>query len=106
MSYDGNIGDEKGFKFACMKPHKAKLSIQEFSKPGYGVNVLKVEFPVNMCYVVETVFNTDSQNAYYREEVKQHFYEAASASRVPIIPLSKCCMVCNMAGWYSRLQSE
>ncbi len=86
MTYDDRIGDEKGFEFARVKPSKVKTSMQEFSKLEYGVDVLKVEFPVNMRFV-EGMSQTH-QIAYDREEAKQHFNEAASVSRVPFIYLS------------------
>ena len=86
MTYDDHLGDEKGFEFARVKPHKVKASMQEFSKTDYGVDVLKVEFPVNMGFV-EGMPQTH-QVAYNREEAKQHFYEAASISSVPFIYLS------------------
>jgi tagatose 1,6-diphosphate aldolase len=60
----------------------------EFSKPQYGVDVLKVEVPVNMSYVEGTRANTEGQVAYSREEAKRLFRSAAEASRVPFIYLS------------------
>src|SRR3954447_25053865 len=43
--------DEKGPEYAKKKPHIVTESMREFSKDKYGVDVLKVEVPVNMKYV-------------------------------------------------------
>src|SRR5438445_66680 len=40
--------DEKGFEYAKKKPQIVTESMKEFSKDRYGVDVLKVEVPVNM----------------------------------------------------------
>ena len=47
-------GDEKGIEFASKKPEIVTQSMEEFSKPQYGVDVLKVEVPVNMAFVAGT----------------------------------------------------
>src|SRR6266446_6078234 len=39
--------DEKGIEYARKKPQIVAGSMEEFSKPQYGVDVLKVEVPVN-----------------------------------------------------------
>jgi len=59
----------------------------EFSKPRYGVDVLKVESPVNMKFVAGTrAFGGTA--AYSRAEALAHFREAASAATKPFIYLS------------------
>src|SRR5271170_7461328 len=50
VGYQEN-GDEKGIEFAKKKPEIVTKSMEEFSKPQYAVDVLKVEVPVNMNYV-------------------------------------------------------
>ena len=67
------VGDEKGFAFAKVKPDKVTKYMREFSQPRYGVDVLKVEVPVNMRYVEGTDANTDGQVAYSRDEAKAAF---------------------------------
>ena len=42
--------DEKGLDYAKKKPQIVTESMREFSKDRYGVDVLKVEVPVNMKY--------------------------------------------------------
>ena len=88
ICYDDTIGDEKGLAFARVKPAKVQNTMQEFSKPAYGVDILKVEVPVNMRFVKGASANPDGQTAYSREEAKEHFREAASAARRPFIYLS------------------
>ncbi len=80
-------GDEKGIEFARKKPEIVRRSIEEFSKSAYDVDVLKVEFPVNMSYVAGTRA-AEGETAYTREEAKQHVRAAAAAARKPFIYLS------------------
>ena len=52
--------------FARVKPAKVKKYMREFSQPKYGVDVLKVEVPINMRYVEKSKANPDGQVAYVR----------------------------------------
>jgi tagatose 1,6-diphosphate aldolase len=88
VCYSDAIGDEKSLAFARAKPEKVTKYMQEFSQPQYGVDVLKVEVPINMRYVEGTRANPDGQVAYSREEAKSFFRKAAAASTVPFIYLS------------------
>jgi len=88
LAYSDAVGDEKSFEFARVKPLKVKKYMQEFSKPQYGVDVLKVEVPVNMAYVEGSKANSSGQVAYTREEAKQAFRETAGATQLPFIYLS------------------
>ncbi len=88
LAYSDAIGDEKGFAFARVKPEKVRQYMVEFSQPQYGVDVLKVEVPINMSFVEGTQANTTGQVAYTRQEAMQFFREAAAATRVPFIYLS------------------
>jgi tagatose 1,6-diphosphate aldolase len=80
-------GDEKGIGFARKKPDIVARSMEEFSKPRYGVDVLKVEVPVNMAYVAGSKANK-GESAYTREEAKKHFQRAAQFAKKPFIYLS------------------
>jgi tagatose 1,6-diphosphate aldolase len=88
IAYSDEIGDENSLAFARVKPAKVKRYMREYTQPQYGVDVLKVEVPVNMRYVKGSRANPDGQVAYSQEEAKQHFREAAAATRVPFIYLS------------------
>jgi tagatose 1,6-diphosphate aldolase len=88
LAYDDNLGDEKGFEFAKKKPAYVTRYMEEFSKPRYGVDVLKVEVPVNMKFVAGTRAFAGGPVAYTRKEAMEHFRTAASAASRPFIYLS------------------
>jgi tagatose 1,6-diphosphate aldolase len=87
LAYDDNIGDEKGFEFAKVKPKYVTRYMEEFSKPRYGVDVLKVEVPVNMKFV-EGTRAYSGQTAYTRQETLELFRQSAAAAAKPFIYLS------------------
>lgn len=87
VGYDPNGGDEKGLEFAKSKPEIVTRSMEEFSKPQYKVDMLKVEAPVNANYVEGgTVYK--GQKAYSRQEALDHFRRAAEVAKKPFIYLS------------------
>ena len=87
VTYDPQGGDEKGVEFAKRKPKAVTKSMEEFSKPQYKVDVLKVEVPVNANFVEgSSVFK--GQVAYTRKEALEHFRNAASVATRPFIYLS------------------
>jgi tagatose 1,6-diphosphate aldolase len=87
VGYDPKGGDEKGIEYARVKPEIVRRSMEEFSKPQYRVDILKVEVPVNAEYVEGTgVFK--GQKAYTRDEAIKHFRETAAAAGKPFIYLS------------------
>src|SRR5579862_9952541 len=69
-------GDEKGIGFARKKPEVVARGMEEFSKPQYAVDVLKVEVPVNMAFVAGTKA-CKGESAYTRDEAKKYFRSAA-----------------------------
>jgi tagatose 1,6-diphosphate aldolase len=79
--------DEKSADFARKKPEIVARSMEEFSKPQYAVDVLKVEVPVNMAYV-KGARASKGESVYSREEAKEHFRRAASKAKKPFIYLS------------------
>jgi len=79
--------DEKGLEFAKKKPGAVTGSMAEFSKDRYGVDVLKVEVPVNMKFV-EGSKAFAGERAYTRDEAKRLFLDAAKAATKPFIYLS------------------
>src|SRR5258706_9141294 len=79
--------DEKGLEYAKKKPHIVTESMREFSKDRYGVDVLKVEVPVNMKFV-EGVKSFGGQKAYSKKEAIDLFHTAAAAATKPFIYLS------------------
>src|SRR5579864_2526375 len=87
VGYDPKGGDEKGFEYAKSKPEIVRKSMEEFSKPQYFVDVLKVEVPINAEYVEgSSVYK--GQKAYTRDEALKHFRDAAAVAGKPFIYLS------------------
>jgi len=79
--------DEKGFEYARKKPEIVIASMKEFSKDRYGVDVLKVEVPVNMKFV-EGTKSFAGQKAYTRKEAIDLFHKGAGVATKPFIYLS------------------
>jgi tagatose 1,6-diphosphate aldolase len=79
--------DEKGLEYAKKKPHIVTESMREFTKDHYGVDVLKVEVPVNMKFV-EGVKCFGGQKAYTKQEAIDLFHKAANVATKPFIYLS------------------
>jgi tagatose 1,6-diphosphate aldolase len=87
VGYDPKGGDEKGVEYAKVKPEIVKKSMEEFTKPQYGVDVLKVEIPINADYTEgSSVYK--GQKAYTRAEALDHFRECAAVATKPFIYLS------------------
>src|SRR6201985_2431367 len=51
VGYDADGGDEKSLAYALKKPEIVSGSMAEFGKEKYGVDVLKVEVPIEMAFV-------------------------------------------------------
>jgi tagatose 1,6-diphosphate aldolase len=86
VGYEEGV-DEKGLEFARKKPQVVTTSMEEFSKPQYAVDVLKVEVPVTMAFVKGTR-SCKGDFAYTRDEAKDYFRKAAAAAKKPFIYLS------------------
>src|SRR6476660_5328481 len=79
--------DEKGLEYAKKKPEIVIGAMKEFTKDRYGVDVMKVEVPINMKYV-EGAKVSGGQKAYSKREAMEHFRRAADVSTKPFIYLS------------------
>jgi tagatose 1,6-diphosphate aldolase len=86
VGYEEGI-DEKGLEFAKKKPEIVTASMAEFTKDRYGVDVMKVEVPINMQFV-EGAKSFKGQKAYTRDEAKQLFLKTAKVATKPFIYLS------------------
>jgi len=86
VGYEEGI-DEKGLEYAKKKPEIVRASMEEFSKERYGVDVLKVEIPINMKFV-EGAKCFAGQKAYSKKEAMDWFNKAATAPTKPFIYLS------------------
>ena len=87
VGYDPSGGDEKGLEFAKIKPAVVKGSMEEFSKPQYRVDVLKVEVPINANYTEGSAVYK-GEKAYSFKEALAHFRDAAAVATKPFIYLS------------------
>ncbi len=87
IGYDPKGGDEKGVEFAKIKPQVVIASMQEFSKPQYKVDVLKVEIPINANFVEgSSVYK--GQKAQSADEARDLFRQASEVAGKPFIYLS------------------
>lgn len=92
VTYDaGTTGlngvDPKSAEYAKMKPGKVLEAAREFSKPCYGVDVLKLEVPVNMAFV-EGFTDEGVAPVYSADEAAGYFKEQTEATNLPFIFLS------------------
>ncbi|HYN09244.1 MAG TPA: tagatose 1,6-diphosphate aldolase [Vicinamibacterales bacterium] len=86
VGYDERV-DEKSLEFAKKKPEIVTGSMAEFTKDRYGVDVMKVEVPINMKFV-EGARVHGGETAYTNDEAKRWFNTAASVATRPFIYLS------------------
>jgi tagatose 1,6-diphosphate aldolase len=86
VAYEEGV-DEKGPEFAKKKPEAVIGSMKEFTKDRYGVDIMKVEVPVNMKFV-EGAKSFKGPAAYTKKEAMDLFRKAASVATKPFIYLS------------------
>ena len=87
VGYDASGGDEKGLQYAKIKPEVVTGSMAEFTQERYGVDVMKVEIPVNMKFV-DGATSFAGERAYSKGEALDHFRAAAAVATKPFIYLS------------------
>lgn len=87
VGYDPAGGDEKGLEFATRKPEIVRATMAEFTRDRYGVDVMKVEVPVNMQFV-EGAKVFGGTKAYTKQDAMAHFRAAAAVATKPFIYLS------------------
>ncbi|MDP1731879.1 MAG: tagatose 1,6-diphosphate aldolase [Devosia sp.] len=86
LVYSGR-DDLAGAEFARKKPRLVTRVIEEFSKPEYHVDVLKVELPFNIAFVNGARSQTGS-GCYSRHDARDFMRECAKASGPPLVFLS------------------
>ncbi len=87
VGYDASGGDEKSVEYAKKKPEITKGAMAEFTQNQYGVDVLKVEVPIQMEFVAGTKA-CKGASAYTRDQALAYFRSAAEAATKPFIYLS------------------
>lgn len=85
LSYDAAIVDTNSKEYALKKPRKVIGMMKEFSHSRYGVDVLKVEVPVNMNYVEG--YST-GEVVHTKGEAANFFKEQSEVTNLPFIFLS------------------
>jgi tagatose 1,6-diphosphate aldolase len=88
IAYDVTGGGEGTAAFAKIKPVAVAGYMQEFSKPDYRVDLLKVEIPVNLAFVEGTRACGDGPAMYSRAEALDAYREAAATTHLPFVYLS------------------
>ena len=83
VSYDAKVTDEN--EYAKLKPRKVIEAMKLYSQERFGVDVLKVEVPVNMKYVEGFAEN---EVLYTKEEAAAFYKEQSDATSLPFIFLS------------------
>jgi tagatose 1,6-diphosphate aldolase len=87
LGYDVHGEGGASIEYARRKPEVLFRSIEEFSKERYGVDVLKIEIPVQMAFVEGTsAYNGQRLNT--RTEAKETICAAAALTGKPIVYLS------------------
>ena len=87
VGYDEKGGEVDTLEFAKRKPEVVAQSMEEFSKPEYQVDVLKVEIPVNMKFT-EGTKSFKGQKAYTKKEALEIYRRTAKVTKKPFIYLS------------------
>lgn len=85
LSYDETIEDNASPEFAKVKPRKVIEAMKVFSDERFGVDVLKVEVPVNMNFVEGYA---TGEVVHTKEEAAEFFRQQEAATDLPYIYLS------------------
>ncbi len=85
LTYDEKISDNASPEFAKVKAHKINEAMKVFSEERFGVDVLKVEVPVNMKFVEGFA---DGEVLFTKEEAAQAFRDQEASTDLPYIYLS------------------
>ena len=88
-TYDDTIPDEKSIEYARVKPAKVLGTMRDFSDSRFGVDVLKVEVPVNMKFVEgSSAHVAGTPFAHTHAQAIAAFQESAAVTALPFIYLS------------------
>lgn len=80
-------GGEKSLEYARIKPEVVARSIREFSEDRYGVDLLKIEVPIQLNFVAGSSC-CGAEHAYTLSEAREHFLATAAATSKPFVYLS------------------
>lgn len=85
LAYDETITDAASVEYAKVKPHKVLDAMKVFSDERFGIDVLKVEVPVNMKYVEGF---GDGPIVHTQDQAANFFKQQDQATPLPYIYLS------------------
>ncbi len=88
VGYDPKSNTTDSLEYAKLKPEVVIQSMEEFSKPKYKVDVLKVEIPIDVKYLKGSKAYNGSQQAYDWEQAKAIFRRQDKCANLPFIYLS------------------
>jgi tagatose 1,6-diphosphate aldolase len=80
-------GKEKSLAYAKLKPEVVARSVEEFSQERYGVDLLKIEVPVQLGFIPGSRF-FKGEEAYSRAEAQNHLHRIGTATSKPFVYLS------------------
>jgi tagatose 1,6-diphosphate aldolase len=87
LGYSVHGEDESGPEYARRKPEIILRTMEEFAKPRYAADVLKIDVPIQMAYVSGTkAFKGNALHT--REQAKELVRESAGKTDLPIVYLS------------------
>jgi tagatose 1,6-diphosphate aldolase len=87
LAYDDNY-DVLGLDFARLKPMYVSAIMEEFSQDRYGVDLLKVEIPINSAFLKGSKAYQGGAVAYDHAMALEHFQVAAAKAKKPFLYLS------------------
>lgn len=85
LAYDETISDMSSKEYAKVKPRKVIEAMKIFSDDRFGVDVLKVEVPINMNFVEGF---SENDIIYSQDEAACYFKQQNEATNLPFIYLS------------------
>ncbi len=92
LAYPLGEGNADGLAYARKKPELVIKSAEEFSKPDYQVDILKLEFPANLKWTREYTSGAfdgqQRQAAYALSDVEAYCRQLNAASAIPWVILS------------------
>lgn len=88
VTYDDGLDSADPLAYARLKPGYVLAAIEEFTRPRYGVDVLKVQVPIDPQYVAGAQANAGQPVLFSRPEALAHLRAASDATALPLIYLS------------------
>jgi tagatose 1,6-diphosphate aldolase len=88
LVYESSQSRDDALAFARRKPLYVKRTIEEFCRPRYGVDVLKIEWPIVPTFTAGLRAFDGERRAYSRAEAIEHLRATGAAATKPLVYLS------------------